>query len=122
MNLGDTFRPTKFDSHLWIVSSKTEIDPIVLFNLTSYSVDEEDVCVLHIGEHPFITHKTTIRYWQPKCVASADLQKVIDAGQMKQHEPASPTMLRKIWLGAALSRRIKINVLEILEAQGLLPD
>jgi hypothetical protein len=122
LNLGDTFRPQKFDSHLWVVSSKPEISPVVIFNLTTYTIDEEEVCVLDMGEHPFITHKTAVRYGEGKRVEVNQLEKLIKEGQLKPHERASEAILKKIWLGASLSQRIKPTVLDILENQGLLPD
>ena len=122
MNLGDTFRPIKYDSHLWIVSSKPELDPVVIFNLTTYTVDEENICVLHIGDHEFITHKTAIRYWEAKRVEAKLLEALIEKSLLNPNKPASQEMMKKIWLGASLSRRINLNVLDILESQGLLPS
>lgn len=122
MNLGDTFVPAKYDRHLWVVSSDPSQGRVVIFNLTTYTIDEEDVCIFDVGDHPFIKHRTAVRYAGAKCVSVAQLEKLIQSGSLTPNHRASEQMLQKIWLGASLSVHIELGVLEFLEDQNLLPD
>ncbi len=79
---GDTFIPEKYDHHLWVVLSDPMVDPekVVLVNFTTHTVDEEQHCVLKKGDHPFIKHKTVVRYRDAKLVRASDLEVLLLKG------------------------------------------
>jgi hypothetical protein len=66
MNAGDTLLidapGTTLDSHLWIVISDPALDPqrVVLVNMTSHRADKDQACVLEMGDHPYVSHRTCI--------------------------------------------------------------
>jgi hypothetical protein len=122
LQCGESFVAAARDGHLWIVCSDPASDPVVIFNLTTYTPDEESVCVFDVGDHPFVRHKSAIRYWEGKCVPPAKLEELLKSGLVRNHQCATEEMLTKIWYGAALSRFIKPPVLQVLENQCLLPD
>ncbi len=96
MNAGDTF--TVFDGktrHLWIALSNPSDDPehAVIVNFTTHTIDEESHCVVHKGEHPFIKHKTAIRYRDARVVALDQLEKLLNTDLADQHSPLSDELL-----------------------------
>ena len=123
MNLGDTFVPEQLDHHLWIITSDPSKDKekVVIMNLTTYTIDEEEVCVLQPGDHPFVKHKTAIRYYEARIVSLGVLTRLLDANALRPHQRASSDMMAKIWRGAAMSRFIPGECVDILEEQSLLP-
>jgi hypothetical protein len=124
MKLGDTFRPDRFDNHLWVVISDPSIDSedVVVVNLTTHKNAEEEACILDVGDHPFIKHKTVVRYRNAYMRELSHFQYLIELGSIRIGQKASKTMLKKIWNGARQSRHIPSDCLAVLEKQGLLPD
>lgn len=122
MNAGDTFVDGKY-RHLWIIMSDPAIDPqqVVIVNLTTYTIDEESACVLHKGEHPFVKHKTAVRYRDARAVASADLQKLLAARMLTPRPRCSAALLKKLRDGASKqSDLLPEECRAVLDEQGLI--
>lgn len=119
MKAGDTFRPVKFDNHLWIIISDPlmDADKIVITNLTTNTRDEEQHCILKVGDHPFVTDNSAVRYRDAKVVSATDLGILIKAKQLKPNEPMSGDILKRIRDGATKSEHIPDGCREILEEQ-----
>ena len=85
MKAGDTFIPAKLDHHLWIVLSDPAIDSdsIVIVNFTTHTIDEEQHCIIQKADHPFVKHKTAVRYRDAKIVSRSQLTQLIKLGQLK---------------------------------------
>jgi hypothetical protein len=62
MKAGDTFflAGGAADRHLRVVISEPAIDPerVLFVSMTSYDITKEDVCLLDVGDHPFVKHKS----------------------------------------------------------------
>ena len=122
MNAGDTFIDGMY-GHLWIIISNPAIDPqqVVIVNLTTYTIDEEFTCVLHKGEHPFVKHKTAVRYRDARAVALAALKKLLKAGKLTPHAHCSAGLLKKMRDGAsAHSDLLPEACRALLDEQGLI--
>ncbi len=124
MRAGDTFYlPDKSaDGHLWIVVSDPEKDPsrILIASMTSSDVDKEDVCLIHPGEHPKVKHKTCICYRPMRQTTVETLERLRQSGILDMQAPVGQEILQRIRRGAALSRVIDFEHVEILDDQGLL--
>jgi hypothetical protein len=124
MEAGETFYlPDKSaDGHLWIVISDPGKNPdrVLLVSMTSYDVDKEDVCLVDAGEHPKAKHKSCICYKPARATSLENLDRLRDSGYLEMQEPVSVELLRRIRVGAALSRRIELEHLELMEEQDLL--
>ena len=124
MEAGETFYlPDKAaDGHLWIVISDPakDSDRVLLVSMTTYDVDKEDVCLIEAGEHPKVKHKTCICYKPARATSLANLNRLRDSGYIEMQEPVSADLLQRIRRGAALSRRIELEHLELMEEQELL--
>jgi hypothetical protein len=84
---GDTFtlKDKAVDSHLWVIVSDPAIDAerVLFVSMTSYDVTKEKVCLLDIGDHPFIKHKTCIAYDFAKVVPLTALLALRDRGSSR---------------------------------------
>ncbi len=122
MNAGDTFIDA-LHGHLWIVLSDPAIDPerVVIVNLTTYTVDEESACVLKKGDHPFVRHKTAVRYRDARIASPADLKTLREARKLAPREPCSKSLLQKLRGGASEDAdRLPKECRELLEEQELI--
>lgn len=122
MKSGDTFRPSKFDNHLWMIVSDPSVDSdsIVIVNFTTNTHDEEQNCIVKKGEHPFITDNTAIRYRDSKVVSADQLTVLLKSGNLKPNVPLSAALLKKVRAGASISDRLPEGCRATLEAQGLI--
>jgi len=88
---------TSLDSHLWIILSDPQADPekILVVNLTSWRQDKDQACVLEVGDHPFVRHKSCVSYRGAKVVCVARLTQLQEAGFQLQ-EPVSAELLNRM--------------------------
>ena len=89
MEPGDTFKYGR-RLHLWVVVSNPRIDrnKVVIVNMTT---DDglDPSCILHAGAHPFVQHRTRIRYDMARIVSDADLERYVVSNTIRLHEPVS---------------------------------
>jgi len=123
MDAGDTFyipNPgTTLDSHLWIVVSDPNAFPeqVVIVNMTSHRDDKDQACILEVGDHSFIKHKSCIEYSRAKVLPVRHLAALVDKG-ITQGDKCSAELLQKIRDGVPDSR-MELDKVAILEMQGL---
>jgi hypothetical protein len=126
--LGDSFlnKPGEnLPQHLWFIISYPKISPeeIVIVNLTTWQdnrIGQDASCILETGEHPFIKHKSFIKYSEAKIVTKKQLIKLFNAGLVESHKGLDQDTLRKILCGAADSHFLKLQIKKILEGQNLI--
>ena len=127
MRAGDTIlidEPgTSYDSHLWmVISDPQQGDRCLIVNFTSWRTDEDQACVVEVGEHPYIKHKTCVKFRGAKLVPITILEKCLDSGGLVSHTPLSPALLAKI-RAAVPNSRISLDFAQVLMDQGLVfPD
>ena|SRR6266478_3788630 len=121
MDAGTTFLRSDSDKHLWVIISdpKADAETVLIVNLTSLDVRKESVCVLHVGEHPWIRHDTCVNYADAVITSVPKLLAAKDAGAIVLHDPVSDMLLRRIREGAMNSTRISLDNADILINQGL---
>ncbi len=123
MKAGDTFRSVNsaVDIHLWVIISdpRQDASQVLIVSLTTYEAKKESVCLLDVGDHPFVRHKTCVAYNLAKAPSLAQLEQARDAGHLIQDNPISASILLRIREGAALSKKLAVNYYVILEDQGL---
>jgi hypothetical protein len=121
---GDTFtlKDKSVDSHLWIIVSDPAVDAerVLFVSMTSYDVTKEKVCLLDVGDHPFIKHRTCIAYDFAKVAPLKALVALRDQGQLTVSQPVSDELLERICQGISLSRRISVEYVMLMIDQGLL--
>src|SRR4051794_21856112 len=111
MKAGDTFTITDrgVDSHLWVVISDPEKDAehVVMVSMTTYEKYKENVCLLDVGDHPRISHKTCIAYNETRMTTLAQLIALRDGGHLSLQSPVSAEILARIRDGVSKSLTIK---------------
>ena len=119
MEAGNAFRFGRH-THLWVVVSDPARDRkhVVIANMTSGGLDES--CVLGPGDHPFIQHRTVVRYDKARIESDADLEKLVSSGSITPDEPVSPDVLKRIREGAAKTDRIPFRCKDVLIEQSLI--
>ena len=125
MDIGDAFLlvDKSIDEHLWVVMSDpgANADEVVIVNLTSHdSPDKDASCILDVGDHPWIKHRTSVRYMDARITKESNLDQLVRSGALVPKEPASDQMLRKILTGAQATQFLPARHRRILEDQNLM--
>ena len=94
MKAGDTFtlKDKAVDSHLWVILSDPAIDEdrVLFVSMTSYDITKENVCLLDVGDHPSIKHKTCIAYDFAKAAPLKNLISLRDQGLLSMANRSRP--------------------------------
>jgi hypothetical protein len=92
----------------------------LIVSLTTYRPKKEAVCLLDVGDHPFIKHQTCIAYDLARAPSLVQLEQLSEGGHLIPDMPFSVEILHRIREGAALSKRLPMEFGELLDSQGLL--
>lgn len=124
---GDTFiaSPDGSDNfHLFVVVSRPDLDSenVVVVNLTTVrSIWSEDVtCILEVGDHKFIKHKSRVAYEFTKVVTLEALSGALENRSIYRNAAMSSGALSKITDGFGASKRVPGTVRKLLTQQRLL--
>lgn len=124
MKSGDTFflQNKAVDGHLWVVISDPGLDGdrVLFVSMTSYDITKENACLIDVGEHPFVQHKTCIAYDFARVTTLEVLKNLEDQGHLRRNVPISAELLERIRQGVSLSRRVENRYVELMVEQGLL--
>ena len=120
MEAGDTFKYGR-QSHLWIVVSDPQVDRavVVIANMTTDDGIDPS-CILDAGDHPFVKHRTRIRYDMARILSDTDLERYVASNAIRLHERVSAEILERIRQGAASSPFIPFGCKQVLIDQGLI--
>jgi len=121
MDAGTTFLLSAGDIHLWVIISDPKLDPqnVLIVNLTSLAPHKEQLCVLGVGDHPWIRHDTCVNYGDSRVTTIDKLVAARDASTLLVQDPVSPHILKRIREGAMNSTKMPLDHAEILISQGL---
>ena len=119
MEAGSAFKYGRY-RHLWVVLSDPALDrkQVVIANMTSDGLDQS--CVLDVGDHVRIEHRTVMRYDMARIVSDAELENLVASGTIVLHEPVSVEVLNRIRIGAAITDKIPFGCKEVLINQSLI--
>jgi hypothetical protein len=125
MDIGSTMLldDSGIEEHLWIVISDPGVNSerVVIVNLESHdSPEKDDSCMLNVGDHPWITHKTCVRYRDARIAKNEDLDRLVASGALKARADASNELLTKIFEGAEKTLHLPLKCAAILKEQGFI--
>lgn len=125
MKSGDTFQVVNpkdgLDEHLWvIISEPAKSDKVLMVNFTSHAHFKDQSCILDVGDHDFIKHKTCVNYSDPKIVTKKQLESLVQSGLLQNRKNVGMAILNRILDGAAATDRISFEAEEILVEQGII--
>lgn len=92
----------------------------LLVNVTTiYAGGHHDpACILDVGDHPFLKHKSFISYKMARVHQSAQLIKMVSSWYYTPGEPAAPELVEKIIQGALASDYVPKHVWKYLASLG----
>jgi len=119
MNRGDTFYFRGHENpfpHLWIVLSDPiqDSEQVVIVSLTTWQAYRDDSCILNVGDHPSIKHKTSVYYEKPRFISLDKLRKAKEIGALDPQQSLDKAVLKSMIDGAILSERIPIKHRQII--------
>jgi hypothetical protein len=113
VNPGDAFKdsPILGTPHLHIVAILIPVaQEVLLVSVTSYADEKDSTCILDVGDHPFITHKSCISYRHAKVVPLGALEGYLNRGRLAVQPPVSQTVLERIIAGLSISKDVESGV------------
>lgn len=114
MNAGDTFlMPDAFGHHLYFILATLEDGSIVVCHITDAHHRVEHTCVISVGEHPFVTKESAVRY-EAIYICPGENLAAFERQIRKEYGPLSDKLLERIRRGALSSDNTPDNVKEIL--------
>jgi hypothetical protein len=107
VTIGETFR-LGAGGHLWMVITMPDgtNGRFVMVNMTTFTVDKDATCVLHVGDHPDVHHDSVIFYadareWWNTGPNSHDYW--FDMGEVFPCQPIDLPLLKRVQDGALAS-------------------
>ena len=88
-----------------------------MVGMTTYENYKEDVCLLDVGDHPNISHKTCIAYNEARMTTLESLTRLGDGGHLNIQAPVSEDVLSQIRAGVSRSTKIHYKYIEVLLTQ-----
>jgi hypothetical protein len=96
--------PGNQTAHLWIVVTNTDVAGLcVIVNVTTLRHICDKTVILHVGEHPFITHDSIVLYADAQIVRSSAIEAALRGGAAQGKPPCSPGVLARVVAGIAAS-------------------
>lgn len=113
---GTVFRPRAVGSHTHIVvTAVTPQGKVLTVNWTT--LDDEcvdDACILGCGDHPAITHPSTVAYSRRELRDAAKLRLAFAAGLLELLPPLPPAVLNRVLSGARHSPELGADFKSLL--------
>jgi hypothetical protein len=93
VSAGDTFLVSHPYNHLYVVCSDPAVDSsqILLVSITTFKPKEETCCILVKGDHPFIKHRSCVRYKDAKLASVDQLIRLLVKSLMSRQSLFPPT-------------------------------
>ena len=119
---GNTFLPAKPFNHLYVVISDPSKDQsrVLLVSLTSFKPKEESCCIVNKGEHPFVQHRSCIRYKDAIMPSVGQLVKLLEGSLFTKRESVLVALLARIRGGACQSEFLPEECRRLLQEQSLI--
>ncbi len=109
LSIGDTFLlstpPNNY--HLFIAIALTSSRKYLCVNVTSYSSNSDTSCVLNLGDHNFIKHKSVINYGDAREIEATTIANLINSDSCTSKGTVSTSVLSRIQQGGLKSPRLK---------------
>ena len=106
--------------HLCVcLTSPCDKDNILIVTIQTYRPNFDTSCILDVGDHEFITHKSIATYARATKVGGTATQKLIDNGTHTQKASVSAAILKKLRDGLKVSGETPPFALDYAKKRGL---
>ncbi|HPO14636.1 MAG TPA: hypothetical protein PLI09_14430 [Candidatus Hydrogenedentes bacterium] len=109
MNQGDCFKDNLGDGipHLHVIVFVVEVaQEALVVSVTSYNEEKDPTCILNVGDHPFIKHKSCISYRHATVTSYAVLNGLINTGKFVVHQSMPLPVMERIINGLCTSGEV----------------
>jgi len=119
LKLGDTF----LNLHLWVVCTLPDsAGSVVAINFTTKRSDSDDSCVIHAGEHPFVSHDSVLAYDRARVWDTKTQQAILNLGdECQRNASVRDVLISRIQAGGLksphLSPKMKGMIRDSMAAQ-----
>lgn len=101
LKIGCAFRNERDPlNHVHFIASRTDVDLVVVMNLTSIKRFKDASCQLTVGDHPSITDDTCVSYRHATIHRLMDIQYALHTGVFWPESPMSAAVMVKVFDGA----------------------
>ncbi len=116
------FADKEIDNHLWVLISKVPAEDgrVMVVNFSTWNETSDNSCILEMGDHTFIQHKTCVMYEYARLYALEALERAVDNHDLVAFDPIDQDLLFRVWDGAFATRRMPLKCKQFLEDQGLI--
>jgi hypothetical protein len=97
-----------------ICSDPDHLGNTVAFNFTDKNFENDQTCIVHVGDHPTVTKESVIAYRYGLRVTPAHIERLTRLGATG-YNPVSPDLLLRIQKGALESKRTTPDLKKIIE-------
>ena len=106
--------------HLWIILSDPDLFPteILAVFMTTLRPRMDQTCILEVGDHPFVTHRTTIAYSAAVVWTRDEFEQALADGEILLQDPVDDSLLTRIRFLALASPRLNYAHQRIASNQG----
>ena len=109
-------------NHLHILCTKQFINrdtgemSILAVNISSVKdgIDYDKTCILHAGEHPYITHDSYVRYKDAVAMRISRILSLIDSGDITVLGNVSEDVFQRVLVGFEKSPQTKTKIKKLL--------
>ena len=122
MNAGDVFRFNRIaEIHVWMVISDPARNDqqLLMVNFTTWAPELDQVCIVDMAEHPFITQRSLINFAKAKIVSNSQLERLKTVGALTLLDPLSASLLQRIREAAMNSITLPLECGDVLINQEL---
>lgn len=91
---------------------------MVSFTSVKPGIPYDDACIVHAGEHPFITKDSYIYYREPRLYPAAQVESYVKENLWRPRDPCGNDLLSKVMAGFWVSKRLPRSFRKLLEEAG----
>lgn len=90
--------------HLYFILTEPNKDNrVLLVNITTHRFGKDETCILNVGDHPFIRHKSVVEYSEAIEPKLTQIEKLLETGYSNTPASASDDLLERMQDGARKS-------------------
>jgi hypothetical protein len=120
LNAGETFHaqaPGSTRPHLYVaVTSADANGDFVIANITSQAESKDQSCILHVGDHPFISKESVVNYAEARIANERAVSAAARRGVIRYDAAITPSALAKVQAGALASTHTELGVKAAIRA------
>ncbi|PTP23814.1 hypothetical protein CWO07_22730 [Vibrio splendidus] len=85
---------------------------VLVVNITTADDDEDydKTCILDVGDHPFVKHKSYVFYKESEILVADNITRNVAEGNFAVHDPCSDIAFKRVVDGFDISDEVRIKI------------